>query len=69
MQLNNMEIDDRDWEPEHLWYTIGLITADGWLSSDGKRLSIVAKDKRFLEDILLAMKFNTSPKPKWQGKD
>ncbi len=37
------------WEnlpPEKLWYLVGLITADGCLSPDGRHIDITANDKK-----------------------
>jgi hypothetical protein len=36
---------------KHLWYLVGLITADGCLSSDGRHIDITSKDKDFLEEL------------------
>lgn len=36
---------------EDLWYLVGLITADGSLSKDGRHLCITSADKNYLEQI------------------
>jgi LAGLIDADG-like domain len=33
------------------WYLVGLITSDGCLSQDGRRITIAAKDRNFLEQV------------------
>lgn len=38
-------------EPPVLWYLVGVITADGCLSSDGRHVDITAKDGEYLETI------------------
>lgn len=37
--------------PEHLWYVVGFITADGNLSKDKRHITLVSKDERLLFDI------------------
>ena len=39
---------------ELLWYLVGLITADGFLSKDGRHIDITAKDYKFLKKIKIA---------------
>ena len=35
----------------HLWYLVGLITADGSLSCDGRHIDITSKDYNFLSNL------------------
>ena len=39
------------FENKDLWYFVGLIAADGNLSSDGRHIDITAKDPLFLEEL------------------
>lgn len=41
--------------PEHLWYVIGLITADGNLSIDGRHINLTSKDRDLLESVKASM--------------
>ena len=54
---------DRDrsftWSPE-LAYVVGLITTDGNLSSDGRHLSVVSKDKDLLETLRVCLQIGNS---------
>jgi hypothetical protein len=38
-------------EGSNLWYLVGLITADGCLSSDGRHIDITSKDYNFLQEV------------------
>src|SRR3989338_11392397 len=40
-----------NFKDKDLWYLVGLIAADGNLSSDGRHMNVTAKDKNFLEAI------------------
>lgn len=44
--------------PNALWYLVGLITADGSLSKDGRHIDISSKRRDFLE--LIKTEFNIS---------
>ena len=49
------------WEilpPEKLWYLVGLITADGCLSPDGRHIDITAKYREFLKQLKQVTKIN-----------
>jgi hypothetical protein len=43
-------------EGSNLWYLVGLITSDGYLSSDGRHIDITSKDYNFLNELI--EKFN-----------
>lgn len=45
--------------PEHLWYTVGLITTDGNLSSDGRHINISSKDIDLLTSVQTALHLKT----------
>ncbi len=49
-------VDLKSIQPEHLWYIIGLISADGNLNKDGRHINITSKDRKFLFLIRNALK-------------
>ena len=42
-------------KPKDLWYVVGLIATDGNLSKDGRHISIVSKDNKFLRKVRKAL--------------
>ncbi len=51
-------VDLRYIKPNDLWYVIGLITADGNLSPDGRHISITSKDGDMLGAVKRALKID-----------
>ncbi|MBI3618257.1 MAG: LAGLIDADG family homing endonuclease [Candidatus Omnitrophica bacterium] len=51
-----------------LWYLVGLITADGCLSLDGRHVDITAKDYCFLQGLKEKVGFKNKIGIKNQGK-
>jgi hypothetical protein len=48
-------VDLKIVRPEHVWYVIGFITADGNLSIDGRHINITSKDIVHLGNIKRAL--------------
>lgn len=44
-------VDLRLVKPEHLWYVVGLITTDGYLSIDRRHIIITSKDEEILVKV------------------
>lgn len=60
-------IDHKSAAPDDLWYLVGLITADGCLSSDGRHTDITAKDKDFLQELGARLKISNAIGQKKNG--
>jgi intein/homing endonuclease len=55
-------------EGANLWYLVGLITADGCLSSDGRHIDITSKDWKFLEKIKRGLGISNKIGVKYNGQ-
>jgi len=58
----NLDIKQAD-----LWYLVGLITSDGYLSKDGRHIDITSKEYDFLQNIVNRLKLNNKVTPKTSG--
>jgi len=52
---------------DHLWYLVGLITADGCLYKDGRHIEITSKEYAFLETIKSELGFKNRIGIKYSG--
>lgn len=55
-----------EWTPE-MAYFVGLVTADGNLSKDGRHLCIVSKDKELLEQVKEKMELHVKIAPHYHS--
>lgn len=64
-------VDLRLIKPQNLWYTVGLITTDGNLSSDGRHVVITSKDEELLEGLkrILFLKLKLTKKARASEKE
>lgn len=62
-------VDLSSIRPEDLWYTIGLITTDGNLSTDRRHIVITSKDCDFLCGVRDALKISVKIGRKGNGRD
>lgn len=53
--------------PEHFWYIVGYIAADGNLSNDGRHINITSKDRAHLIKIKRALKLKNKVGRKGRG--
>ena len=54
--INTYKID-----PTHLWYIIGYIATDGYLSIDGRHINITFKDRQHLYKIRDVLNLKNKP--------
>src|SRR3989338_908023 len=57
-----------NFKDKDLWYLVGLITADGNLSSDGRHINITSKEYDYLEKLKLALGLKNKIGKKLNGK-
>lgn len=50
-----MSIEIKNIPDYHLWYLVGLIASDGYLSVDGRHIDITGKNYHFLNEIKTAL--------------
>lgn len=60
-------VDLNKIKPSELWYVIGYIASDGYLSSDGRHLNITSKDRKHLYSIRNALGINNKIGRKTRG--
>lgn len=62
-------VDLKSIKPNNLWYIIGLIATDGYLSKDGRHINITSKDRRYLFSVRKALGINNKIGKKTREKE